>query len=87
MRLAGIEPDFGHISSPKRSKFAQFCIRHGFIAYLNEQGDNKLYEVLIPFRYESMFSYQPRPVVMTTNRFIMVGKDFKMGDGGGKFLV
>lgn len=81
MRLAGTQPDFGYITCTKRAPFVAFCIKFGFIEFMDERMKNKLYEVMIPFRYMAMFRYEPRPVVMAVDNFAMVGADFRMAHG------
>lgn len=87
MRLAAIIPDFGHITCTKRAPFVAFCIKYGFIEYSHTHlGEQKLYEVKIPFRYEAMFRYEPKPVVMTDTSLAVVTEDFRMVHGGGRLV-
>jgi len=86
MRLAGIQPDFRYIGDSKRAAFIQFCIKNGFIKYRDKDIHEKavFYSVLIPFRYQAMFNYSIRPVVITEDTMLLVYADGRLIPSRGK---
>lgn len=82
MRLAGVTPDFGYISSTKRRPFFEFCVANGFLeskSYITN-GKASLYKVLISFRFEGMLDYKPKPIIFVEDFNIVVQESFKMNN-------
>lgn len=90
MRLAGVTPDFGYITSTKRRLFFEFCIANGFLnsePYVTN-GKASLYKVHITFRFEGILDYRSKPIIFVEDFNIIVQESFEMSnitiDAGGE---
>lgn len=81
MRLAGTIPDFGHISCTKRKEFFNFCVKQKFIEMFSDTTNKEatVYNVLVTFRFDTMFGYSPKPVIFAEKiSSAIVYNDFRM---------
>lgn len=81
MRLAGEIPNFGYIPDSKRKEFFDFCIKNNFIEMfsMTTSKEATVYNVLVTFRFDTMFGYGPKPVIFAEKiSSAIVYNDFRM---------
>lgn len=61
IRLKGIRPRFGYISSNKKKHFYQFCVDMGFAEFAGSAFQKKryAYKILVAFAYDTLIAYSP----------------------------